>query len=142
MRLSTTNDMATGEVVDTAFVDNFVESDAVLYMILKKDGTESWEAHTGATTRRRFFARRACARRAPSLAGGRRRGGEREAERVSAPRDDCALGPPLFSHVTHCPGRRWGIRIGRSMVLQLRLQCEPCLSNAAQRSMLPAGSWA
>ena len=31
IRLSTTTDMATGEVVDTAFVDNFVESDAVLY---------------------------------------------------------------------------------------------------------------
>ena len=29
--------------VDTAFVDNFVESDAVLYMILKKEGSESWE---------------------------------------------------------------------------------------------------
>lgn len=43
VRLSTTNDMATGEVVDTAFVDNFVESDAVLYMILQKDGGGSWE---------------------------------------------------------------------------------------------------
>mmetsp|Transcript_19800 Transcript_19800/g.61024 ORF Transcript_19800/g.61024 Transcript_19800/m.61024 type:complete len:100 (+) Transcript_19800:99-398(+) len=43
VRLFTTPDMATGETVDTAFVDNFVESDAVLYMILKKEGSESWE---------------------------------------------------------------------------------------------------
>lgn len=80
MRLSTTNDMATGEVVDTAFVDNFVESDAVLYMILQKDGGGSWEARRPASAT--SSARASGARAARPPAGDRRRGGEREAERV------------------------------------------------------------
>ncbi|KAH8049157.1 hypothetical protein JL721_11757 [Aureococcus anophagefferens] len=58
--------MATGEVVDTAFVDNFVESDAVLYMILQKDGGGSWEARRPASatsSARASGARAATARR-------------------------------------------------------------------------------
>ena len=43
MRLFTTPEEK-DETMDTAFVDNFVDSDAVLYMILKKEGSESWEA--------------------------------------------------------------------------------------------------
>eukprot|EP00631_Chrysoreinhardia_giraudii_P006688 CAMPEP_0197423460 /NCGR_PEP_ID=MMETSP1170-20131217/21810_1 /TAXON_ID=54406 /ORGANISM="Sarcinochrysis sp, Strain CCMP770" /LENGTH=99 /DNA_ID=CAMNT_0042950883 /DNA_START=27 /DNA_END=326 /DNA_ORIENTATION=- len=43
IKLFTSTDASGGDLQDGASVDNFVENDAVLYMILKKDGSDAWE---------------------------------------------------------------------------------------------------
>mmetsp|Transcript_9563 Transcript_9563/g.28597 ORF Transcript_9563/g.28597 Transcript_9563/m.28597 type:complete len:93 (+) Transcript_9563:227-505(+) len=44
IRLFTSTDMAASETVDTAFVDNFVDSDAILYMTLDSEQISIAEA--------------------------------------------------------------------------------------------------
>ena len=43
IKLYTTTDVASGDLQDNAHVDNFLKNDAVVYMTLKKDGSEAWE---------------------------------------------------------------------------------------------------
>mmetsp|Transcript_15064 Transcript_15064/g.45601 ORF Transcript_15064/g.45601 Transcript_15064/m.45601 type:complete len:105 (-) Transcript_15064:117-431(-) len=43
IKLFTAKDDAGSEFQDTAYVDTFVDNDAVLYMVLKKDGSDAWE---------------------------------------------------------------------------------------------------
>lgn len=43
IKLFTSTDTSAGELQDAASVDSFVENDAILYMVLKKEGSDAWE---------------------------------------------------------------------------------------------------
>mmetsp|Transcript_13854 Transcript_13854/g.18500 ORF Transcript_13854/g.18500 Transcript_13854/m.18500 type:complete len:106 (+) Transcript_13854:76-393(+) len=43
IKLFASKDESVGDLQDTAFLDSFIENDAVLYMILKQENSEAWE---------------------------------------------------------------------------------------------------
>lgn len=53
IKLYTSTDTSAGDLQDAASVDNFVENDNVLYMILKKEGSEAWEVRRSANGKQR-----------------------------------------------------------------------------------------